>query len=649
MAKFKYSLFFDFHTPTNINRICDKFDAVKFVGQLKECGIDFLTWHARCNQGGAYYDTQIGLRHPGLNFDLWDELSKQCRKNGIKLSAYFNALLSDEELIRHPEWMVVHPDGRVLSEPPTSPYRRTACYNSPFREHLRDMALEVLERYGVDGFFFDCVQENPCICPRCVEEMRQLNYDPLSPDAVAEFNRMSLLRYCRFLTDAIRAVKPDALLFFNNPAFEDVDSLISHLECECLPTAGWGYDYLPPMAHYLRTIAGPDRTVLNMTGRFFDWGDFGGLRPEPSVEYDMLYGLGNGMRPDISDHFPPNGEFPQPVFEMVRNIYARLRRLDPWLEDAMNVNRTAIVYPGSIRRLRSSRSLKGAVRILDELQIQFDVVTDYVSWESYDLLIFPDDVELTPPMLERLKKHLAKGGRIFATGASGKTPNGFAAAWWPAVPDHGKPFDPVYFMPQGKYAAGLPQMPLSVYADAERCLAAPGSAVEQFLVQPYLNRGWDGERTNYYMAPDKISENVFVAEKNGVVYCAGRIFEGYFKRAPYHLRLLVGNILSALRPDCEFQSHGLPAFARAFVQRSPDGRRRLVHLLAYQPEIRGATNTLETPALLEGIDIAVKLDGMPVTQVYSAPDRIPLDYSVKDDFCTMRIDRLCGYKLIVIE
>ena len=73
----------------------------------------------------------------------------------------------------------------------------------------------------------------------------------------------------------------------------------SHLECECLPTAGWGYECLPICAHYMRTVAGPDKSVLNMTGRFNDWGDFGGLRTAEGLEYDLFYGAANGQRPDI--------------------------------------------------------------------------------------------------------------------------------------------------------------------------------------------------------------------------------------------------------------------------------------------------------------------------------------------------------------
>ena len=80
MAKFKYGLFYDFHTPTTIPDVGAKFDVEAFTDQVKSCGVDFLTWHARCNQGNAYYNTKLGLRHPSLRFDLIRELGESCRR-----------------------------------------------------------------------------------------------------------------------------------------------------------------------------------------------------------------------------------------------------------------------------------------------------------------------------------------------------------------------------------------------------------------------------------------------------------------------------------------------------------------------------------------------------------------------------------------
>ena len=104
---FKYALFYDFHTPVTVPGVCSEFDVEAFTDQLVRCKVDFLTWHARCNQGGAYYPTKVGIQHPGLDYDFFGKLAESCKRKNIRLSAYFNAGVSSEELIRHPEYMAI--------------------------------------------------------------------------------------------------------------------------------------------------------------------------------------------------------------------------------------------------------------------------------------------------------------------------------------------------------------------------------------------------------------------------------------------------------------------------------------------------------------------------------------------------------------
>jgi hypothetical protein len=81
-----------------------------------------------------------------------------------------------------------------------------------------------------------------------------------------------------------------------------------------------------------------------MTGRFHrSWGDFGGIRTEPSLEYDCLYGVANALGTTIGDHFHPRGDINYPVMEMDARIYARLRKIEPWCKDAVPLTDLAVV------------------------------------------------------------------------------------------------------------------------------------------------------------------------------------------------------------------------------------------------------------------------------------------------------------------
>ena len=242
------------------------------------------------------------------------------------------------------------------------------------------MVRELLEDYPVDGFFFDCLGAHSCICPYCVKEMKEKGIDCSDPEAVARFALFSVRRFCSELNELIRKAKPDALLYFNGRPDEEVFDMESHLECECLPTSGWGYESLPVYAHYLRTLAGSEKGVLNMTGRFYEWGDFGGLRTAEGLEYDLFYGAANGMRPDIGGHFHPRGDLDLPVFDRIREVYGNLQQYDEWVLDAVNEPEIALVYPSGRYDRPAGSAVESAVRMLTELKIQFDLVTEFASW-----------------------------------------------------------------------------------------------------------------------------------------------------------------------------------------------------------------------------------------------------------------------------
>lgn len=651
MAKFKYALFYDFHTMATNPEVGVNFDAEAFTDQISSCGVDFLTFHARCNQGNAYYNTKIGTRHPSLKFDLIRELSEACWRKNITLSLYFNAHLSEEEMLAHLEWADVPFQMEQRLKCKDSPFFRQICYNSGFGDHLLKMALELLDNYKVDGFFFDCLGASDCVCQRCITEMKEKRIDWKSLEQVRSFSNFSCNRMCSKLIDGIKAVKPDALLFFNGRPVEHYIEHLSHLEAESV--SAWGIDHYMLPAHYLRTLAGTNKSVLNMNGRFDDWGDFGCVRDEISLEADMFYGVANGMRPDVGGHLHPRGDLEQPIFDLIKKVYANMQQYDEWSLDAVNDNEIAIVCnSAAMRELYAPKpSAQGAVRMLDELKYQFDVVSEFASWDKYQLLIFPDKVTFTDEIVARVRRHLAKGGKILASAASGLDSAGSAFALstdWPVSYQGKIAYDPLYFQSEGAFAAGLAEgMALSVYASGCSTAAASGAKVEMRCVKPYVNFGWDGLRGNYYTPPQAATDEPFLAVKGNIVYIAGEIFQGYWTRASLHLRKLLGNVLNDLVPRPQLRVSGLPGCARAIVQRKD--RYEMVHIVAYAQEKRGNFALIEDRILLRDVEIQLRCDGKKVRSVYLAPSRQLLPHTEEDGYCRVTLPEASGYALVVFE
>ena len=235
-----------------------------------------------------------------------------------------------------------------------------------------------------------------------------------------------------------------------------------------------------------------------------------------------------------------------------------------------------------------------------------------------------------------------------ATSRSGLDHEGkkFAVVDWPAIYQGKTAYDPLYFLPAGDFAEGLPEMPLSVYASGSLVQPANNAKTEMFLVKPYLSSGWDGLRSNYYNPPEKVTYEPFLVRDDQIVYISAELFTGYAKRAPKQLRELLGNAIRSLVPDLKFRSSTLPSFARAFVQKK--GNTELVHILAYCPEGRGQACAVEDRIALVDTEISLRTDG-PVGKVYLAPTRKELPFEQKDGYCTVRIPLITGYGLVVFE
>ena len=646
----KYCLFYDNHTMPACPDVGENFDAELFTDRIKNCGVDYLTFHARCNMGMAYYDTKIGIKHPSLKYDLFGRLAEACQRKDIALTAYLNGGISNEEGLRHREWTTLLFDGREYREPRFTPYVRTMCYNSPYRDHLIAMVEEIARNYPVAGFFIDCLAGYPCVCPVCVKAMKERGIDWKIEKEVEKFSEFSAIRLSRDIAQAAKAVNPELLLYFNGPSYEEQAEFGTYLECECLPTSFWGYEFLPLMSHYMRTIG--DKPVLNMTGRFYDWGDFGGLRPEAAIKSELLYGLANGMRPNIGGHFHPRGDLETAVLDRIKKIYTELQTMEPWFDHAINLTEIAVVAATkSIHEFCCRKSLSGTVRMLCELKQQFDIVTEFSDWSKYQVLVIPDDVIFSAETTRRVKAHIAAGKAVISSGISGMNPDKTQFVLqqeWGIKFEKECAFDPAYFAVGKNFNQGLPDMPLSLYSSGIEVEALPGTSTEAYLTKPYYNRHWDGEHAFFYNPPDKVTDKPALTICAKVAHFSHRIFSGYNLQSSVELRRLFASVLEKFLPEPLLKTENLPSFARAFVTEQPG--RRIVHILAYVPELRGeTTQMIEEPITVLNVKIAMRLDGKTPEQVYIAPSRQRLNFDVCDGYIEAVIPVVYGYSMMILE
>ncbi|OGV45300.1 MAG: hypothetical protein A2017_08850 [Lentisphaerae bacterium GWF2_44_16] len=647
----KWCIFYDFHTMPACPDVGKGFDFDEITDNIKECGVDFIVFPARCNLGTAYYNTKAGIRHPSLDYDLFGKLAEACTKKGIAISAYINAGLSHEEGLLHRDWTVVTPEGYAYQPPHLSHWFRRMCYNSAYAEHLQEMVKEVVKGYPVSGLFFDCIGIHECIGVECIKEMKKLGLDFQSKEDLRKFALMSRLRFVDKIAKTAKGLNKELLLHFNGVPFEDQADTGTYLEYECLPTGGWGYEQLPVFSRYSRNLG---KTVLNMTGRFHEsWGDFGGIRTEASLEYDLMYGIANCMRTTVGDHFHPRGDINRPVFDLIKKVYGKLRKLEPWIDKAVPVTDMAILAsPETFNYHEKDKfdAVSGATRMLCEMKAQFDIITYQKDLSPYKFIILPDYMCVTDDLKAKLKTYLENGGVLISSAWSGLDAEGndFALKEWGLKYKGESPYDPAYITVGEKLNKNMPDMPVTLYEKGTLVEALKGTEVLVEITVPYYNKHWDGEHAFMYMPPDVKNDMPALTAKGKLVHFSHPFFISYYKHAQVPMKQLLENILMMFNYQPLVKFEGLPSFGRATV--TAQKGRRMVHIMSYVPERRGEKiDMIEEPIELHDVKVMLRTDKMKFKKIYLAPSEEPLEFSEKDGYAFVNVPVIKGYALVVFE
>ncbi|MCK4983573.1 MAG: hypothetical protein KAS17_11650, partial [Victivallaceae bacterium] len=281
----------DFHTSPHIPKIGISFNKQKWQETLKAAHVDSITCFAVCHHGWSYYNTEVGERHPHLDFDLLRAQFDACKEIDINVPIYITAGINNWAAEKHPEWREVGYDGRYTgrAQNVTDSGFHNMCFNSPFLDFLCDQIREVAGLFpNCDGLFFDIIIQGQCCCKWCLKSMAEKGLDPTSEQDRKLHAKMVLKKYYKKTTAASRELNPDMPVTHNSGHVtrgdRDVLKYLSHLELESLPTGGWGYDHFPMGAKYCTNL---EYDFLGMTGKFHTtWGEFGGFKHPDALRYE---------------------------------------------------------------------------------------------------------------------------------------------------------------------------------------------------------------------------------------------------------------------------------------------------------------------------------------------------------------------------
>lgn len=222
----------------------------KIVAAAKQYNFNCLVVQVR-GRGDAFYNSHLEPRAQDLadqpaDFDPLGVILKEAHQAGIQVHAWLNANYtwgsntppkSPEHIANsHPWWLMRNKRNEVVMASSSS---YDGCFGCPshraYCNHLRDVFVDLVDNYDVDGVSFDFIRypnSNFCYCDWCLArfaaemnakitpeqkaalaaEVGRLAYVQAYPEEWGDFRRGLITDQVYSIHDAIEAIKPNVAM-----------------------------------------------------------------------------------------------------------------------------------------------------------------------------------------------------------------------------------------------------------------------------------------------------------------------------------------------------------------------------------------------------------------------------------------------------
>lgn len=368
----------------------------------------------------AYYPTRAAFHYPSPHLppggDLFGEMLAEAHRLNIRVIGRFDLSKTQKPVFdAHPEWFV----RRAGGEPVVYNGLYAACINGGYyREQAMRILSEALERYDVDGLFFNMFGNpgsdysgnpvGPCHCGACRKRF-QARYGRTLPAAADA-------AYRRFMNDSrdevaaviaalIREKRPRAA--FLTYIHEHVDGIMSESNTALdRPLPLWPYSASDNVER--SRTSEPGKMAFNLCMSFVDIPYRFSVAPPAEIQARLHQNMAHGAGPSFTVLGVPEQEdrtatlAARPVFE----FHARHQEFYVRQENAARV----LLLGAGARQ----PEYRGWFRLLSEQHIPFAVSDNLRALESgaYDVVIAPEGSPAAA-----LEGWLRRGGRLLLTGA----------------------------------------------------------------------------------------------------------------------------------------------------------------------------------------------------------------------------------------
>ncbi|MEV0894432.1 alpha-amylase family protein [Promicromonospora sp. NPDC050262] len=437
---------------TNLREIDAGLDVERTLDDVERHGAN--VW--LLNVGGilSHYPTGLDFqtRNPHLagrpGGDLVGDALAAARRRGVRLLARMDfSKVAPAIADAHPDWLYVSPSGErqvfegLVSVCPSAGY---------YQERIFDVLDEVLDRYAVDGFFFNWFGFNErdyagrvhgvCHCAACVVGFREHTGLDRLPDRAGDDGYRRWRGYATATIEAltarvrahIAARRPDAGLILGTAA-----DVLFHEANNAIGRTLWPYATGEAVSA-LRSSR-PGKPVLVNAVAFWDMPyRLADEQPEMLGQY-LAQAISRGANPSTYIMGPTGGIAYGGLDSAaaVTRFHRDHRREYTGLAPAAEVG---LVRPDPLdddgRHGTGTAEHRGLLTGLVERHVPFDVVP-VGALETQDVdarfrvLVLPDLPSLPPGVVAALDRFVRGGGSLVATGRSGIGADGSVVDWFP--------------------------------------------------------------------------------------------------------------------------------------------------------------------------------------------------------------------------
>ncbi|MFA5863187.1 MAG: alpha-L-fucosidase [Phycisphaerae bacterium] len=613
----------DFHTSALIPQVGHEFDPDEFARTIKSAHIDSVTVFAVCHHGLAYYPSKVQNQHPGLSCDLLGRQIEALHKQDIRCPIYITVAWNYKQANLRPEWKMVDKNGCDYQDSGAGFYAYLQFFNTQYEQLLQATTQEILKNYDVDGLFFDIVF-SPLHNGGPYDDVSAAIRNKFGWEEPTDANAVMIDVYLRRefalrMNKLIRKINKNCTIFYNTHHQLNLSSALSlrdelkyqtHLEMESLPSGFWGYYHFPMLARMMQTLP---VTGIGMTGKFQKmWGDFGGRKPLPALEYECFRSQALGFGNSVGDQLHPSGKICRSTYQLIGQVYRQTENAEAFYAGSQPVPQVGIISPGhaGLSRNEYTTSIEGTILMMEELHYECQLIDDKTPLEQYEIIVLPDTVAVDEAMAAKIKTYYRKNGKLMLSGKSGQSADGqWMLDFLPYQCVGTEPLYPTFL----RYSSGLfaDRIPMDevMYEQGTRLRQDQSMAVWVKRVVPYFNRTANHFCSHSHSPPEKLSRFPAAISDNRIVAFADPIFHAYRKHGSEIYRLLVQKALEKLIGQTPF-GYSLPRTVLQTVRHR--GKDALITLLHYIP-IRKCTSidVVDERSGLGGLRYEIRTDMRP--------------------------------------